>query len=377
MAVIPLKNRLADAGISVKRMAKAIGYAQSTVCVAVNTGKLPQRRDFAGEVESFLDREGVSKEGIWEGAATPTQKDRPKPGLQTDDEINLEPEMLSHDALRHFKLFRNPFFEEVRAADDVFISQEMRFILTAMRDTARNQGILAVIGDSGAGKSVLRRLMTSELNRDGEVAIIMPRIFDKTRVTAGGLCDAIIADTSDEDPRRSLEAKARQVERILRASAQGGRRNVLVIEEAHDLTIPVLKYLKRFWEMEDGGFGSLLGIILVGQSELGEKLDERRHYEAREFIRRCLVVELTPLANDIEAYLTHKFQRAGGDVGRVLADGAVQAMQRRLSRLDRRTGKNVSVAYPLAVHNLLVKSMNAAVELGEQLVTPEIILEVS
>ena len=45
-----------------------------------------------------------------------------------------------------------------------------------------------------------------------------------------------------------------------------------------------LKFLKRFWELEDG-FKKLLSILLIGQPELKNKLDERQHYEAREVIR--------------------------------------------------------------------------------------------
>jgi type II secretory pathway predicted ATPase ExeA len=33
-----------------------------------------------------------------------------------------------------------------------------------------------------------------------------------------------------------------------------------MIEEAHDLSIQTMKYLKRFWEMEDG-FKKLLSIV--------------------------------------------------------------------------------------------------------------------
>ena len=213
-----------------------------------------------------------------------------------------------------------------------------------------------------------------DLNKEGDTSVIVPCIFDKTRITAAGLCEAIIADISSENPKRSLEAKARQVERLLRMATQGGQRHVLLIEEAHDLTIPTLKYLKRFWEMEDG-FTKLLGIVLIGQNELKEKLNERRHYDLREFIRRCMVVELSPLGKDIKPYLSHKFKRAGGDLTRVMDKSAIDAILKRLTREVRGIGSE-SLAYPLAVHNLLIRAMNAAADLGETKVTAEIVKEV-
>ncbi len=43
--------------------------------------------------------------------------------------------------------------------------------------------------------------------------------------------------------------------------------DLLVIEEAHGLPTATLKHLKRFFELEDG-FKKLLGIVLIGQTEL-------------------------------------------------------------------------------------------------------------
>jgi hypothetical protein len=48
------------------------------------------------------------------------------------------------------------------------------------------------------------------------------------------------------------------------------------------------------------GFTKLLGIILIGQPELKLKLDARSNFEAREFINRCEVFELSPLGTDLE-----------------------------------------------------------------------------
>jgi hypothetical protein len=59
-----------------------------------------------------------------------------------------------------------------------------------------------------------------------------PRRIDKTRLAASGICDAIIRDCSTEAPKRTPEAKARQVERILTNSSRAGYSRVLMIEEA-------------------------------------------------------------------------------------------------------------------------------------------------
>lgn len=279
--------------------------------------------------------------------------------------------MLSQNTLKHFRLFRSPFMDDVRSVDDVFMSNENHYVLQAMRDASYSQGIVAVVADSGAGKTTLRRTLIEELRNEGKVSVIMPSIIDKSRVTAAGLCEAIIADISDETPKRSLEAKARQVERLLRDASRSGHQHVMIIEEAHDLTIPTLRYLKRFWELEDG-FTKLLGIILIGQTELGLKLQEHRNSQARELIRRCITIELSQLNQELELYLTHKFSRIGVDLSKVITKDAIEAIQNRLRRKS--NGSVVSDVYPLAVNNLLIKAMNLAFELGDEKVNADLIL---
>lgn len=83
--------------------------------------------------------------------------------------------MLTQEAMKHFKLFRNPFINDIRAVRDIYMNEDSRYVLAAMKDVARNQGILAVVGDSGAGKSVLRRLLLDELHNDGDISVINPK----------------------------------------------------------------------------------------------------------------------------------------------------------------------------------------------------------
>ncbi|MDC5755214.1 AAA family ATPase [Vibrio europaeus] len=279
--------------------------------------------------------------------------------------------MLTQDTMKHFKIFRNPFINDVQGPKDVFLNEDGRYVLAAMKDVARNQGILAVTGDSGAGKSVLRKLFLEELKRDGDVSAIQLKIIDKSRATAAGICDAIINDISSENPKRSMEAKARQVERLLMDAHQAGQRHVLVIEEAHDLSVPVMKYLKRFWELEDG-FSKLLGILLIGQTELEAKLDERKNYALREFIRRCMVVSIPPYDHDMFEYLTHKFDRGGLELDKIFTKDAIEAMRRKLSLSRSGTGSRV---YPQMINNVVTRAMNFAASLDEDKVTVEIVEE--
>lgn len=288
----------------------------------------------------------------------------------------LEIEMLSPNAKKHFGLFRDPFIDDVQGPEDVFLSADQRYIREAMFGTAKHGGFLAVVGESGAGKTVLRRDLVDRVQRDAQlIVLIQPRLIDKGTMTAGGICEAIIDDLRPgEKVKRSLEGKARQVEKLLKDSSHAGNVHSLLIEEAHDLSIQTLKFLKRFWELEDG-FKKLLSIILVGQPELKTKLDERTNYEAREVIRRCEVAELMPLDGQLEEYLALKFKRVGKDKLDELFDkNAYDAMRARL-RATNKAGKVISMVYPLVVNNLVTNALNLAAEIGADKVSAEVIKE--
>ena len=297
----------------------------------------------------------------------------PRKSTQPDIEP-LEVVMLSAAAKAHFKLFRDPFTDDVQSADDIFLSADQRYIREAMFSTAKHGGFLAVVGESGAGKTVLRRDLIDRVQRESQpVIVIQPRLIDKGTLTASAICEAIIDDMRPGTSiRRSLEGKARLVEKILTESSRAGNAHTLLIEEAHDLTVSTLKYLKRFWELEDG-FKKLLSIILVGQPELKNRLDERMNYEAREVIRRCEIAELMPLNMHLEGYLALKFQRVGKKINDLCETDAFDAMRERLTRSARDNSGAISMVYPLLINNLVTKALNLCPEIGAQKISADVV----
>lgn len=285
----------------------------------------------------------------------------------------VEIEMLSPAAKKHFQLTRDPFLDDVQTSDDVFLSSDQRYIRESMYTTARHGGFLAIVGESGSGKTTLRRDLFERITREAlPIVAIMPRTHEKKQLTAGAICEAIIRDLSLERPRQTIEGKARQVENILMGSSRAGNSHVLIIEEAHDLAISTIKYLKRFWEIEDG-FKKLLAIILIGQPELKNKLDEKMNWDAREVIQRCEIAELQPLNGSLEEYLKLKFKRAGKSLPEVFAKDAFDAMRARLTVSRRGSDKPVSLLYPLRVNNIVKRALNLCAEIGEEKITADVI----
>lgn len=346
--------------------------------------KQTPRQSIISQTQDFLRKRGVGEADIANAFKVDEQDEQHRyghpAGIHTNQypravpETDLigEPEMLSPNAKKHFSLFRDPFKDEVNSAEDVYISPDIRYIREAMFTTAKHGGLLAVVGESGGGKSILRRDLIERINRDGEqIVIIFPRVIDKTRLNAGSICEAIIKDLQPESKLpQSLESKARIVENVLKASSDAGNKHVVIIEEAHDITIQCMKYLKRFWELEDG-FKKLLSIVLIGQPELMHKLNEGSNPDAREFIRRCEVAQLVPLDRNLEDYLKFKFQRVGSNTANVFEDDTFEAIRKRLTR--EQNGRVISHLNPLMVNNLVTKALNLCAEIGEDKLSAEVI----
>ncbi len=394
---IQLKELVTDCGISQNKLAQEVGFSRATINLAVNKGYLPHTMpDFQTRIETYLRgnleamkwllQHGLKMQDIWQPLGKEMRMAYPaghgknrkvEPPIQLGDPteyiFQTEVEMLTEQARKHFKLFRDPFPANggIEKDTDIFMSDDHRYIEAAMLDAAKYSGLLAIVGQVGCGKSTIRKRVFEQIRREGGILTVFPQILDKAKIHSGTLCDAIILDISDQSPRIKPEQKARQVKELLKARSRNGDRCCLVIEEGHKLTVPAFITLKQLWELEDG-YSKLLSIIIIGQTELGDKLDERHHPEMREFIRRCQIARINGLNGDLKNYLALKFKRIGASLENYFDDDAIAALSQRLTIKDE-LGKPVSHAYPLTVNLWAVRSMNLACEMGEGHVTADVV----
>lgn len=300
--------------------------------------------------------------------------------IPEDEVMLLRKQSLSPAAKKAFGLFRDPF-GEIATSEEVFVSPDIRYVREAMWHACRFGGMYSVVGESGSGKSTVRRDLYERIERENaQVKIIEPYIVGmedndmkgKT-LRASHIVEAIMAEIAPlATVKRSPEARYRQVHDALRESSRAGWTHVIVIEEAHSIPIPTLKHLKRFYELEDG-FKKLLGIVLIGQTELAQKLDERNPI-VREVVQRCELITLNPLNEHLKPYIHCRLKNAGIEPTQILDDEAIEALRAKLTPGRNRPGQpGYSVLYPLAVGNVLVAAMNAAAEFGVPRVTADLI----
>ena len=274
-------------------------------------------------------------------------------------------------ARKHFVLPRSPFVDDVLSLADVYQSASSRYARAALLDTAKNHGFMAMIGESGAGKTTLLESLEQRILDEGQdIAIIKPYVVAmEANDTKGKTLRAThvaeaLAYTLDPQIKMQASPQRRfeQLHKLLRDSARTGRRHLLVIDEAHCLPIATIKHLKRFLELKDG-MRRVMGVLLIAQPELRNLLHSQ-NAEVREVMQRCEIVELEPLDNDLEGYLAHKFQRFDLTLDQVFERDAFDAIRARLIYTPRGAKAGVSTCYPLAVHNLVARAMNAAAAAG-------------
>lgn len=414
-----LRKALKQHGSSQVALARELGISEASVSLMVNHGRLPKgcdRATLVARIRAHLvalgatQAQAVGATRIARGATRATTRTQnevpagsrsnatPQAAVRADEHaaahsgprpVNPEAEsedtpmllkkhVLSALARQHFKITRDPFNEELATAEDVFRSEDIRYVQAAMRSTARHGGMLAVIGESGAGKSTLLQDLQEWINTTGEpITPIVPYVLNTSEGKARGE-RTLRADDIVRSVFRTLaplaavpqlnDARADRLHKLLAESARLGRRHVVVIEEAHDLAKPTLKSLKRFYELQDG-FKKLLAVILVGQTELEAKLSENDP-TVREVVQRIEIVHLPALDNNVEGYVRHKLQRAGLDPESVLAPDAADEIRSRLrqsvtdSQRGQRVTRTVSLCHPLAINNLVTAAINKAASIG-------------
>lgn len=304
----------------------------------------------------------------------------PKAPPEEEPEMLLPKQTLSPQARRHFKLFTNPFDGEVQKDEHFFAGDDMRYVREAAWQCSQNGGFVAVVGESGAGKTTVLADLEARLQAEARgVIVIRPSVLGMEesqslghRIKATDILHAIITTLQPESTvPQTLQARTVRAAKMLTASAEAGATHLLVIEEAHGLPDATLKHLKRLHELRQGR-RSLLGILLLAQPELKMRLaNGLRTGTLREVAQRIEIVELLPLDADLRGYLQCRADAAGAKLGELVDDAAVEQLRTRLTR--KTSGGAVSMCYPLAVNNMLTRALNEAAALGVPLVNRDVI----
>jgi len=259
--------------------------------------------------------------------------------------------------LNHFELEKSPF--QITPDIDFFFSGSQRGgILTALLHVAcHEEGMVTAVAEVGSGKTLLARLMLSRLPADISTVYLANPSFSRDEIIS-----AISRDLGLTERKESTEENLAQLHHELLRRHALGQRVLLVIDEAHAMPPESLEEVRLLSNLETDRH-KLVNIMLFGQPELDELLQDRRLRQVRDRVIHRF--ELPPLPKDeANAYIDHRLRVAGWRGGRLFTPGALayllKASQGRARRINLLADKALLAAYAEGVRQVDKRHVKAA-----------------
>jgi len=168
-------------------------------------------------------------------------------------------------------------------------------------------GFVQLTGEVGTGKTTIVRSLLAQAPKNAEIALILnPRMTAPEFLLT--ICEELGIGVPDSATQSLKDLVDILSQYLLRAHA-GGRRVVVVVDEAQNLAPEVLEQVRLLTNLETNT-QKLLQIILIGQPELRELLARN---ELRQLAQRITGrYHLNPLsAEETTAYVRHRLRVAG------------------------------------------------------------------
>jgi general secretion pathway protein A len=168
-------------------------------------------------------------------------------------------------------------------------------------------GFIQLTGEVGTGKTTVVRTLLSRVPHHADVAVILnPRVTPVEFLLT--ICEELGLEIAAGD-RDSVKQMVDALNRRLLAAHAEGRRIIVIVDEAQNLSAEVLEQVRLLTNLETPT-QKLLQIILIGQPELRELLDRT---ELRQLAQRITGrYHLEPLSREeTHGYVRHRLRVAG------------------------------------------------------------------
>ena len=191
-------------------------------------------------------------------------------------------------------------------------------------------GFIQLTGEVGTGKTTVVRSLLSRVPHHADVAVILnPRVTPVEFLLT--ICEELglgIADPDKDSVKQMVDALNR---RLLAAHAEG-RRIIVIVDEAQNLSAEVLEQVRLLTNLETPT-QKLLQIILIGQPELRELLDRT---DLRQLAQRITGrYHLEPLSREeTRGYVRHRL-RVAGAADEIFTESALAEIHRLAAGIPR------------------------------------------
>ena len=212
---------------------------------------------------------------------------------------------------------------------------------------AQGDGFIVVLGEVGVGKTMLMRMLMAEMReKKCETAMILSPLLTPRQLVQAILHDIGFAEKSLA--RASLDQMLRALNRHLFNLAEKGRKLLVVIDEAQNLSDESLEQLRLLSNFESDK-SKWMQIILFGQPELERKLSQPN---LRQFAQRVGIMESIPPLDERETglYVNFRLSKAGRADMRIAA-AARRELHRATGGLPRLINKTMGRALLVACAN--------------------------
>jgi general secretion pathway protein A len=258
---------------------------------------------------------------------------------------------------RPFKLVPNPEY--------LYLSRIHEEVLAHLNYAVNyGDGFVEITGEVGTGKTTLCRMFLESLDENTEVAYIFNPKLDALQLLKAINDEFYIP--SDTDSVKTLIDNFNAF--LLKKKAQG-RRVILLVDEAQNLSADVLEQLRLLSNLETTT-SKLLQIILVGQPELGELLDTDRLRQLNQ--RITLSCRLMPLdVAETQEYIRHRLHIASRKPGVTFSAAACRAIFNYTGGVPRLINiacdRALLIGFTLGIHHISKEIVKRAIrELDEK-----------
>ncbi len=204
--------------------------------------------------------------------------------------------------------FTSPPFSIAPDPHYLFMSERHKEALAhLLYGIRRESGFVLLTGEVGTGKTTICRCLLEQVPDDTDIAFIY-----NPKLTVEELLATICEEfgINIQEKLSSIKVFVDHINSFLLRSHARGRKAVLIIDEAQNLSVDVLEQIRLLTNLETNE-RKLLQIIMLGQPELKEMLQRS---ELRQLAQRITArYHLEPLSErEVGAYVAHRLTMVGG-----------------------------------------------------------------
>lgn len=263
----------------------------------------------------------------------------------------------------HYGLNDPPF--KITPNTEVFFTGGNRgAVLDAITYAIMNgEGIIKVVGEVGSGKTMLCRMLQAMLPAEVESIYLA-----NPSVAPEDVLHAIAFELQLKLPKTADRLKVMQtLQTYLLKRHAAGKQVIIFVEEAQGMPLATLEEIRLLSNLETN-HDKLLQIVLFGQPELDENLDEVNIRQLRERITHSF--HLTPLqSNEIGEYILFRLRAAGYFGPQIFTPAAIKKLSNAAQGLVRRVNiladKALLASFADNMHQVTPKHVEAAISDSE------------